>query len=187
MYYFSGFPQTPQNYSGHILCYLYTLCLCVLNHLQFEANSHSNYIWQFILQELIRKKCLGLHFLCSFSICNTGRAPEYKCWAHTASASLLFAVSLRYVVCNQVRRKGRGRGWADRASREAAGSQDEPQTGCLADIWPLLWGSLSMTSPAKNLRWDADLQETRRGICLGEAEGGEGLLLQMWSSKGELD
>ena len=93
MYYFSGFLQTPQNYSGHILCYLYTLCLCVLNHLQFEANSHSNYIWQFILQELIRKKRLGLHFLCSFSICNTGRAPAYKCWAHTASASLLFAAT----------------------------------------------------------------------------------------------
>ena len=34
-----------------------------------------------------------------------------------------------------------------------------------------------MMSPAKNLRRDADLQETRRGICLGEAAGGEGLLL----------
>lgn len=36
-----------------------------------------------------------------------------------------------------------------------------------------------MTSPAKNLRLDADLQETRRVVCLGEAAGGEGLLLQV--------
>lgn len=93
--YFQGFPQTLQNYSGHILCCLYTLCLCVLNYLQFEANSHSNYIWQFILQQLMwRRRCLGLHFLCSFSICNTGRAPVCKCWAHNcACKSVICCVS----------------------------------------------------------------------------------------------